>query len=127
MVTGKMSRNSRRSRSRQKLRTAKVLDRITYSPSKHKQKNVRKMRQQLMLRPCISSIDESPTTPSIKFGSFNVNGMDAETFISIQNTLVSRGFDVTLLLLLYTIYHTCRFLLSVRPLADPTGHVLVTP
>ena len=76
LVTGKMSRNSRRSKSRQKLRTAKVLDRITYSPSKHKQKNIRKMRQQLMLRPCISSIDESPTTPSIKFGSFNVNGMD---------------------------------------------------
>ena len=89
-----MSRNSRRSKSRQKLRTAKVLDRITYSPSKHKQKNVRKMRQQLMLRPCISSIDERPTTPSIKFGSFNVNGMDTETFISIQNTLDSRGFDV---------------------------------
>ena len=110
------------------MRTAKVLDRITYSPSKHKQKNVRKMRQQLMLRPCISSIDESPTTPSIKFGSFNVNGMDTETFISIQNTLVSRGFDVGINIEnLYTIYHTCRFLLSVRPLADPTGHVLVTP
>ena len=63
--------------SRVKLRSAKLMDRITFTPTKHKQKVRRKMRQDLQMKKVQPSRQSDPAT-SLKFGSFNVNGLYIE-------------------------------------------------
>ena len=33
--------------------------------------------------------------PTIRFGSFNINGLDLETGWAVEQLLISRGFDVS--------------------------------
>ena len=79
-----------------KKRTAKNLDRITYSPEKHKQRFVKKLRRKLATRvdPDEKTIPASPT--SIKFGSININGLDLEASWAVDQLLTTRGYDVGL-------------------------------
>ena len=80
-----------------KKRTAKILDRITHSPEKHKHKYVEKLRRKLATRvdPDEKTIPTSPT--SIKFGSININGLDLEASWAVDQLLTTRGFDVGLI------------------------------
>ena len=90
------SPNRRRSQDyrRRKADSRKILSRITYNPKKHKQRKTRELRKKLQQR-------ESPAPPSIphvhntlKFGSFNVNGLDVEAAWAVEKLLKDRGFDV---------------------------------
>ena len=90
-----MGRHARHAKQRVKLRTAKTIDKITYTPSKHKQKSIRKLRKELRNRqPNIQENKQDPV-PSLKFGSFNVNGMDTEVCEAIQHLIKERHFDVS--------------------------------
>ena len=67
--------------------TKKIVDKITYNPIKRnlraKQKNIPK------------TIPAS-LSPKLKFGSFNVNGLDIEAAWAVEQLLTKRGFDVSL-------------------------------
>ena len=80
---------------RKKLQTNKIMDRLTYSPVKHKQRKVKELRQRLQKKPSIH--EPRITTPPIKtkFGSFNVNGLNLEACWAVQELLEKRGFDVS--------------------------------
>ena len=86
------SRNFTKARAR--LRTAKVIDRLTYSPKKHKRKEMRKRIEALQAQKPLSQKAAEPN-PTIKFGSFNINGLDLETGWAVEQLLISRGFDVS--------------------------------
>ena len=79
---------------RVKMRSAKLMDRLTFSPNKHKQKVTRKMRQDLQKKKISAARPALPKT-TIKFGSFNVNGLDLETSWAVEELLKEHGFDVT--------------------------------
>ena len=79
-----------------KKRTSKIVDRLTYSPKKHKNKIVRDMRDKLQAK-------KVPTTKipvdsqTLKFGSFNVNGLDLEAGWAVKQLLTKRGFDLSII------------------------------
>ena len=80
---------------RKKFATKKIIDRLTYSPIKDKQKKVRKMRQELQ-RKAIPPVRPTPPEPNtLKFGSFNIQGLSIETGWTVQQLLTKRGFDVS--------------------------------
>ena len=77
-----------------KKRTTKIIDRLTYSPNKHKNKKKRKMRENL--RAMDPQTIEAPVLKeTLKFGSFNVNGLDIEARWAVEQLLDTRGFDVS--------------------------------
>ena len=91
----KNGRNHQHFKSRQrKLQTNKVVDRITYNPRKHKQKVTRSLRQRLQ-----ASRFPAPGTPhqttTLKFGSFNLNGLDLETSWAVEELVKKHEFDVS--------------------------------
>ena len=71
------------------------MDRVTFSPAKHKQKVTRKMRQDLQKKTVQTDRQSVPKT-SLKFGSFNVNGLDIETAWAVAELLKENEFDVTI-------------------------------
>ena len=75
------------------MQTNKLVDKLTFSPKKHKQKVTKNLRDKLQQKTLKAS---KPTTPStsIKLGSFNINGLDLETSWSVDELLKNRGFDV---------------------------------
>ena len=77
-------------------RTTKLIDRLTYSPAKHKNKKVRELRAKLQKKdPVIDKPEVQDTT--IKFGSFNVNRMDLDVGWTVEQLLSNRWFDVNIL------------------------------
>ena len=76
-----------------KTRTAKVLDRITYNPAKHKNKNVRELRHKLQQKVVKAKVAKEPAT-TLKFGSLNINGLDLEAGWAVEQLLATKGFDV---------------------------------
>ena len=76
-----------------KKRTTKLIDRLTYSPSKHKNKKVKDLRAKLQKKEPVTAKPEVRNT-TIKFGSFNVNGLDLEVGWAVEQLLYNRGFDV---------------------------------
>ena len=80
-----------------KLQTNKVLDRITFNPKVHKQKKMKRLRQALQQREIEDPPSTRPSSPSIKFGSFNVNGLDIETSWAVGELLREHEFDVLIL------------------------------
>ena len=82
---------------RKKPRTNKILDRLTFSPKKHKQKHRRKLREKLQQKPAPVT-PTSPDPPSkLKLGSMNVNGLDIEASWAIEQLLTTRDFDVSII------------------------------
>ena len=77
-----------------KPQTNKILDRITFSPQKHKQKVTRKLREKLQQKTLPTPTSPKPKT-TLKFGSFNVNGLDLEASWAVEQILKNRGFDVS--------------------------------
>ena len=90
------NRIARRARKRDKIRTAKLLDKITYNPLVHKQKVKRKLRQELQARLVDSQADSQDyqSYRNMKFGSINVNGLEIDANWAIRNIIDQRGFDV---------------------------------
>jgi hypothetical protein len=76
-----------------KPQTNKIIDRITYNPETHKQKVTRNLRQKLQRKKIPQPNQALPPT-SLKFGSFNINGLDLETCWAVKELLTKRGFDV---------------------------------
>ena len=86
-------RNAQRAK-RRKADSRKIVGRITYNPAQHKQKKVRALREKLQERD-VHEVLPAPSPPeTIKFGSFNVNGLDLEAAWAVQRLLKDRGFDV---------------------------------
>ena len=79
---------------RNQIRTNKIADRLTYSPKKHKMKNVRAMKKKLQATK-IPSINPTIDKKTLKFASFNVNGLDLEVGWTICQLLETRGYDVS--------------------------------
>ena len=86
-------RNSQKVQHR-KADSRKILSRITYNPQKHKQKRKRLLRQKLQQRECPASPSIPHVPDALKFGSFNVNGLDVEAAWAVEKLLKDRGFDV---------------------------------
>ena len=70
-----------------------AVDRLTYNPAKHKQREKRELRKKLQSKPLH---DPKPVERSkkMKFGSFNVNGLSVEATWAVQQLLETRDFDV---------------------------------
>ena len=56
------------------------------------------MRQDLQSEPQVSSTGVPPVS-TMKFGSFNINGLDFESTWAVEELLKTRGFDVGVFLL----------------------------
>ena len=95
MAPPHLKRSTQHFRARKKLQTNKVLDRLTYCPQKHKQKRRRELRQRLQDKRLREPQVMAPST-KVKFGSLNVNGLGLDTCWSVQQLLLTRGFDVRL-------------------------------
>ena len=92
-VIDKMVNKNRHQRQGKK-RTSKIIDRLTYSPNKHKNKKAREMREKLQKQ--IRPKENIPSTKeTLKFGSFNVNGLDIEARWAVEQLINTRGFDVS--------------------------------
>ena len=79
-----------------KIKTNKIIDRLTYCPNKHKQKFTKKLRQKLQEKNPPPPLVENPCPTTLKFGSFNVNGLDLEASWAVENLLKQRSFDVSI-------------------------------
>ena len=91
----KPSRHFKQGKARHKIQTAKLMDRLTFCPSKHKQKSIRHQRNLLQAKPLQKTKPPAPPPTHIKFGSFNINGLDLEANWAVQELLEKRGFDVS--------------------------------
>ena len=92
MKTSKSDRNGRKVR----FKTNKILDRITYNPTQHKDKAkklLRKTLQQRIQKPP-PAVQAPPTT--LTLGSINVNGLDLEAGWAVEQLLVTKDFDVSI-------------------------------
>ena len=92
-------------------RTNKLLDRLTYSPNKHMAKKTKDLRKKLQAKTLPVSL---PITPlkSLKFGSFNVNGLDIESSWAVEQLLNRRGYDVSV----YCVHCTLNYMFLPRSL-----------
>ena len=91
-----MVRPSQHSSARhEKVNSRNIISKITYNPAKHKQRITRKLRKNLQEAklPQPKPVTQPPT---LKFGSFNVNGLDLETALVVSELLKTQGFDVSL-------------------------------
>ena len=79
---------------RRKADSRKIVGRITYNPAQHKQKKVRALREKLRERDVPEGLPATSPAETIKFGSFNVNGLDLEAAWAVEKLLKDRGFDV---------------------------------
>ena len=90
--------------------TSKIIDRLTYSPHKHKQKFTNKLRTHLQARaPTVTAPTVAPPQ-SIKFGSININGLDLEANWAIEQLITKKKFDVSIKISVTKITsNICRF------------------
>ena len=86
-------RVSRAYNKRHTIRTNKIIERLGYSPAKHKHREKKKMVQKLQAR-VLSPIVEPEPKNFLKFGSFNINGMDLEVNWAINQLVSDRSFYV---------------------------------
>ena len=80
----------------EKTKSRNIVNKLTYNPAKHKQKTMKKARRLLQQKkiPCAKTVLPSTT---IKFGSFNVNGLDLEAAWAVGELLKQKGFDVNII------------------------------
>ena len=69
--------------------SSKVVDRLTYNPTKHKQRKTRELRQKLQQKTLPIPKTLEPKT-KMKFGSFNVNGLNVEATWAVQRLVETR-------------------------------------
>ena len=75
--------------------TNKTIDKITYSPKKHKQKCKRNLRQKLQKKRAEMPCPSATPPDKMKFGSFNVDGVDLEVSFAVEKLLERDDFDVS--------------------------------
>ena len=91
-----MAPNTRNARHGKK-RTTKLIDRLSYSPAKHKQKEKKSLRKKLQSKkPPDQSIREPST--KIKIGSINLNGLDLETGWAVEQIITNYELDASIIL-----------------------------
>ena len=83
-----------RRRSRVRLRTQKVIDRLLYEPEKHKQKFVRSLCQKLKDGSQTTSGNVGERIAELVVGAMNIRGLDGETNAALRRLMKERGFDV---------------------------------
>ena len=93
MERNRSNRHSRQAEARSKLRTNKIIDRLTFNPKTHKQKKARELRQKLQKK-TLKDPPRSVLESSLKFGSFNINGLDFEASWAVEELVKKHGFDV---------------------------------
>ena len=93
MEKQKSSRNYLHGKKRKKSQTSKLVDRLTYNPTKHKQKFTRELREKLQKK-SISTPKDKECSTTLKFGSHNINGLDLEASWAVNELLRTRDFDV---------------------------------
>ena len=86
-------RRARIVKNRAKMQTNKIMDRLTFNPKKHKQKKTKSLRQKLQQKAPPDPRPSSEKT-SLRFGSFNLNGLDLETAWAVEQLVDKHGFDV---------------------------------
>ena len=93
-MTGKstLTRNDRRAKSR-RLNIAKKIGNLANNVRKSVS-NKRAFRCNARRAKVHNPRVDPPVGPSLKFGSFNINGLDAESGHVIDELLEDRGFDV---------------------------------
>ena len=74
--------------------TSKSIDKITYCPENHKQKFVKKLRQQLRTTNDPSSVKQSQPVRVLKFGSWNIDRIEAVTAETLENIVKQEDLDV---------------------------------
>ena len=93
-----MEKDRRRSliknRHRNKTATNKSIDKLTYCPKKHKQKFVRKLRQQLQATTVAANVKSKEPVKVLKFGSWNLDGIEAGTIETLENMIEQEDLDV---------------------------------
>ena len=77
-----------------KPQTNKIINRITVNPETHKQKENKKLKRQKLQKKTIPQPTPALPSTSLKFGSFNINGLDLETCWAAEELLKKCGFDV---------------------------------
>ena len=70
-----MEPSKKRNIARKNKTNSKIVDRLTYNPLKHKKTATKTIRAKLQL---MTEKNKTIPSPKIKFGSFNVNGLDIE-------------------------------------------------
>ena len=78
-----------------RVKTRKIIGRLTYSPEKHKQSFTNSLRKKLAARPPGQEPKPPETVPEMIFGSMNVNGFDQEAHWAISQLLVLHSLDVS--------------------------------
>ena len=79
-----------------RIKSNKVISRLTYCPKKHKQRKIKDMRQSRAFK--IKKIPQSKVPSSLpstklKFASFNVNGLGIDTCWFLLSVKPSRGLS----------------------------------
>ena len=77
---------------KRRIQTNKLIDRLFYEPDRGKK---RAQRQELQNRNCGVPTTEVESHPELKFGSFNIRGLDHETYWYVEQLLKDRQFDVS--------------------------------
>ena len=98
-MAGSRQRRDRQAKKRIAVRTSKIVDRLTYSPNKHKQKERRKMREKLKARSCQGEKNadlDLLKRHELTFASMNVDKMGFECEQAICQILVDRNYDVSI-------------------------------
>ena len=73
----------------------RIISEITYSPVKHKNKDMRYLRRELAKRKLQNTKPPSEGgMTEIKFGSINLDGLDMETYHAVSEIIKKYQFDV---------------------------------
>ena len=80
---------------RARVKTRKIIGRLTYSPEKHKQSVTKSLRKKLAARLPGQEPKRPETVPEMIFGSMNVNGLDQEAHWAVSQLLVRHNLDVS--------------------------------
>ena len=94
MGSSKTGRRHHYEAHQRKADTRKIVGRITYNPVKHKQHKVRTLRRKLQEKNIPSTPPAIAPPKKLKFGSFNIDGLDIEAAWAIDKLVKERGFDV---------------------------------
>ena len=78
-----------------RVKTRKIIGRLTYSPEKHKQKFTKTLRDRLASRLHVQDPKPPEIVPEMVFGSMNVNGLDQEAHWAVSQLLSQHSIDVS--------------------------------
>ena len=80
---------------KKRIQTNKIIDRLLYDGKKKRKTGPCSKRLANKTKSDESTpITPLDTQPNLKFGSFNVRGLDLETFWAVEEIVLSRNFDV---------------------------------